>query len=202
MKTKTFKIPFEHIRAFLPPDGQREVIWHGTMNKWKKNRDSFERHETAEIAFGRAIRAKKGDRKSEESLSPGISTENGYIRLQGGWAAHKAVSRHPDYFDGNFWGDVHLIVKNGHVDSDLTNFNFTWRASFVVKIVDFTGIIRNIIIGIIRSKVRNVLLSKLREEIDKKIEELMKQFPNAEILRDKLKIVIKKNAIEISISYN
>lgn len=201
MSQHTFVVPFSSLRGLLPRDGERQVVWNGTMNKWKQNRIPFERHETAEIAFGRAIRAQQKHRKSEKSLAPGISAQVGRIHIRGGWAVHKDVPVHNDYFDGTFRGDVFVSVRNGHIDTDLQNFHFDWNASLAAKIIDFTGVIRNIVIGIIRSRVRNVIAARLREEVQAAVADLIRRVPQAEVALDALTVVVLKDALAVTISY-
>ena len=122
-------IPAPHVRALLPADG--EVLSHTiSKNTWPNNEDSFERNETLELSLGRGIRAKKSDRDSELSLSPGLTFHDGYIVAQGGWRMHKRVSAHPDYFDGLFRVSSALayVDKKVYVSSDA---DLSWRPSFV-----------------------------------------------------------------------
>ncbi|MCD9026661.1 hypothetical protein LDO26_00335 [Luteimonas sp. BDR2-5] len=201
MPQHTFQIPFSHFRAFLPADGLRQVVWNGTMNRWKQNKSPFERHETAEVAFGRAIRAQAKHRKNERSLSPGIAAHPGRIHVRGGWAVHKDVPVHNDYFDGTFSGDIFVSVRNGHIDTDLQNFNFTWNASLAAKIVDFTGTLRNIVIGMIRAQVRNELAARLRVEVQKAVAELLRRHPQAQVALDATSIEIRKDTIVVTVQY-
>ncbi len=202
MPQHTFRIPFSHFRAFLPADGARQVVWNGTMNKWKQNSMPFERHETAEVAFGRAIRAQQKHRRGEKALSPGVEALPGRIHVRGGWAVHKDIPSHNDYFDGTFRADIFISVRNGHVDTELQNFHFDWNASLAAKIIDFTGMIRNIIIGMIRSQVRNHLAQRLRDEVQKAVAQLMTRVPQAQVALDALNIEIEKDRLAVTIQYD
>jgi len=201
MPQQTVQIPFAHFRAFLPADGVRQVVWNGTMNKWKQNKEPFERHETAEVAFGRGIRAQKKHRKEERSLSPGVSAHAGRIHVRGGWAVHKDVPVHNDYFDGLFHADIFVLVRNGHIDTDLQNFNFTWNASLAAKVIDFTGMLRNIVIGMIRSQVRNQLATRLRAEVQKAVDDLLRRYPQAQVALDATSVEIREDAIAVTVHY-
>ena len=201
MPQHTFQIPFSHFRALLPADGVRQVVWNGTMNRWKQNHTPFERHETAEVAFGRAIRAQDKHRKNERSLSPGIAAHPGRIHVRGGWAVHKDIPVHNDYFDGTFSGDIFVSVRNGHIDTDLQNFNFTWNASLAARIIDFTGMLRNIVIGMIRAQVRNVVAARLRQEVQKAVKALVRKHPQAQVALDAASIEIGKDSISVTLQY-
>lgn len=201
MATETFRIPFSTFRAFLPVEGERMVVWNGTMNKWPKNKSDFERNETAEVAFGRAIRAQQKHRSGEKSMSPAFEALPGRIHVRGGWAVHKDIPVHNDYFDGTFRADIFVVVRNGHVDTDVQNFNFNWNGSLAAKIIDFTGVIRNIIIGIIRSRVRNQIAQRVRDEVQKEVAKLLKRFPQAQILLPALSVEVEKDQLAITIEY-
>ncbi|MDR6991034.1 hypothetical protein [Luteimonas sp. 3794] len=179
----------------------RQVVWNGTMNKWKQNKEAFERHETAEVAFGRGIRAQKKHRRDEKSLSPGVTAHAGRIHVRGGWAVHKDVPVHNDYFDGLFHADIFVLVRNGHIDTDLQNFNFTWNASPAAKVIDFTGMLRNIVIGMIRSQVRHELATRLRAEVQNAVADLLRRYPQAQVALESTSIEIREDAIAVTVHY-
>lgn len=201
MEKKTFNVPFGVLRGLLPPDGERIVVWHGRMNQWKQNRTPFERHETAEIAFGRAIRAQRKHRDNERSMSPGIVCGTGSIQLRGGWAAHKAVDHHNDYFDGEFNATVTLAVNDGRVSSSVSVPRLTWNESFVGKLGNLVGDIANKMVEKFRQQLENGLQRKLEAVINEKIEEVLQQVPQAKVLRQHLSIALLPDTVAITVAY-
>jgi len=170
MKQK-IEIPFAHLRAFLPEDGKRVVVWRGE-EKWPRNKKAFEKRETLEIAFGLGIRAREEDRDSQKGLSPGIRCRPGRLVIRGGWAAHKATSGHPDYFDGTFSASVEARVTNGTVKLKVKDLKLTWNTSLVVKIVDLYNIFRRLIFPFIEKLVEK----KLNQAVNKTVKSAIKKF--------------------------
>lgn len=201
MKNHVITIPFSQLRSFLPADGTRLVVWNGTKNKWPKNSDPFMRHETAEIAFGRAIRAQFKHRPGEKSMAPGISCQLGHIRVRGGWAAHVAVPVHNDFFDGKFEGNLFASVVRGEVRCELRDFNFDWNASFVAKLVDFTGKIRKVIIDIIKDKVQAKLNAELKKKVDQVISVLLKRVPGAQLVKSRTSVMLMPDRVMVVVHY-
>lgn len=201
MESMTFHIPFNVLRGLLPPDGQRILVWNGRMNQWRQNRSPFERHETAEIAFGRAIRAQKKHRDNERSMSPGITCGNGSIQLRGGWAAHKAVDHHNDYFDGEFNANVTLAMNNGQISSSVSLPRLTWNESFVGKLGNLLGDIANKMVEKIRTQLESGLQQKLESMITEKIDEVLRQVPQAEVARQHVSMALLPDTVVLTVSY-
>lgn len=201
MEHTTFHIPFGVLRGLLPPDGERMVVWNGHMNQWTQNRKPFERHETAEIAFGRAIRAQQKHRDNERSMSPGITCTHGSLQLRGGWAAHKAVDVHNDYFDGEFNASVTLSMVDGQVVSDVSVPRLTWNESFVGQLGNLVGNIANKMVEKIRVQLEAGLQARLQELIAGKIDELLQSVPQATIAREHVSIELLPDQVAVTISY-
>jgi hypothetical protein len=125
-------LPADKVRLFLPGDGHvfSETI---TPNVWTDHNDPFERHETIEVAFGRALRAQQDDRKHEYLMIPGIAFKEGFLAVQGGWRAKKKTDWHRDYYDGTFEGQVVMAFARGaaHVES---NVELKWNGDFTLLI--------------------------------------------------------------------
>lgn len=202
MEKKTFHIPFGVLRGLLPPDGERIVVWHGRMHQWPQNSKPFERHETAEIAFGRAIRAQQKHRDNERSMSPGIRCGNGSIQLRGGWAAHKAVDHHNDYFDGEFNATVTLAMTDGRVSSNVSLPRLSWNESFVGKLGNLVGDIADKMVEKFRQQLEQGLQRRLEATIEEKIGEVLQQVPQANVLRHHLSIALLPDTVAITVAYD
>lgn len=197
---QTYRMPFSHFRAFLPADGNRVVVWKGVQNKWPQNKDNFERHETAEISFGKGIRAKQRHRGNETSLSPGITAENGYIHLQGGWALHKAVKWYDDYYDGEFQGDVFFSIKDGKVQSNVRNFRFSWNESFIIRFLPLQSLLQKHILIFLAQKMQTTLNSKLNDFINEKLRQLIIENPEVIGKMSQISLKIEKDSVAITIN--
>jgi hypothetical protein len=159
-------VPKELVRGFFPQDG--EVLTHVIKKDvWAQNKDPFERHETLELSFGRAIRARADDRKNEQSMSPGIQFEDGRFLLQGGWRLHKQVPKHPDYFDGTFRAQVVPVIVGGQTYFHAT-VDLTWRRSFLSKIVPVVG---DVVAAVVRSKAEEAARKAIEKDLPPKIDE-------------------------------
>ncbi len=201
MEHTTFHVPFGVLRGLLPPDGERIVVWHGRKNQWTQNRAPFERHETAEIAFGRAIRAQQKHRDNERSMSPGITSTHGSLQLRGGWAAHKAVDNHNDYFDGEFHASVTLAMVDGQVASSVSVPRLTWNESFVGSLGNLIGNIADKMVEKIRVQLEAGLQGQLQAMIAAKMDELLQSVPGAQIARDHVSIALLPDQVAVTISY-
>lgn len=201
MEHKTFHIPFGVLRGLLPPDGKRLVVWRGRENQWKQNRVPFERHETAEIAFGRAIRAQQKHRDDERSLSPGITCGHGSLQLRGGWAAHKAVDHHNDYFDGEFHASVTLSMRHGEVVADVSVPRLTWNESFVGKLGNLMGNIADNMVETFRQQMEADLKARLQALIGEKMDEVLGAVPGAKVAREHVSIDLLPDQVALTIRY-
>jgi hypothetical protein len=155
----------EFVRGFLPQDG--EVLTHVLKRDvWPQNTDPFERHETVEISFGKAIRAQKGHRRNEATMSPGVQFKEGGFLLQGGWRAHKQVAVHNDYFDGTFVIQaVPVIVgERTYIQSTVS---MTWRRSFLGRLPGIGDAITRAVL----TRANRAVEKAIREDLPRQIDE-------------------------------
>ncbi|TDK27147.1 hypothetical protein E2F46_02735 [Luteimonas aestuarii] len=200
MKTTRLTVPFAHFRAFLPADGVRIEVWRG-RKRWPKNKTAFMQYETAEISFGRAIRAQEDHRDRERSLSPGILCHPGSIEVRGGWAAHKHVPVHNDFFDGEFNAHLLLSMDRGRLQCEMRDLRMTWNASFVAKLVDFTGLVRAHVIRLVQADVQDRINAEITRQIDAAMKDLTRRVPQAQVAKDRTSIALHADAMEIILHY-
>jgi hypothetical protein len=123
--------PFDEVRAHLPADG--------TVLELHRKKDVFtdkqgdQRDEWVQIAFGKKLMARPGDRdeKKETSLGTGISAKDGYIEVQAGWRARsKAIGLEHD-FDGTFTCRLNVTLSKGVWTVRVDNLKLTWHGAFL-----------------------------------------------------------------------
>lgn len=200
MKTHVVKIPFSRVRPLLPADGQRIVVWQGAM-RWPRNSTPFERHETLEIAFGRAIRAQAKHRDEEKSRLPGFAASYGYMQVRGGWALHKDVAVHNDYFDGTFDAAVQVAVSAGRIRCKLLSLSLDWNASLAARLLDVTGLIRRFIIDIVERKATDMLNQQIDAAIAQVARELQQRLPGASAIAKGVTLAVLPGEIMLAMQY-
>ena len=192
-------VPFPIIRTFLPTDGERLSFLIGSANKWPKNPTPFLRDETMEIAFGLAIRSNPDDRHDQQVMSPGISCVQDVLVIQGGWAAHKDVTFHDDFFDGTFSCNVYFVINSGHVLCELRDFNLTWRADWFTNVTGLSGIITDFA----KSKVQNEIQKKimvLNDILQRMIQDVRTQYPKTPIASNDVSLSLLPGVFRIVVN--
>lgn len=202
MEIVPLTIPFEHVRAFAPAEGEPFVVWTGKRNKWPDNRDRFMRHETIEAAIGRGIRAERENRRDEVSMSPGLRCRDGYIHVRGGWRAHKAVRAHNDFFDGRFSFKLIPSLQDNRLELTVSDLDLTWNANLAARIVDFLGVIRRAIIKAFTKSVAREIEDRLERIIEERIEELIRQRPEIGYLLEVKSIRLLRNAVVVTLEFS
>ena len=200
MKTHVINLPFSQLAPLLPNDGQRIQVWRGGQ-KWPGNATPFERHETLEIAFGKAIRAQASDRAGEKWRKPGFAASIGYLQIRGGWAAHKQVPIHNDYFDGKFDAAVQIAVSAGRIRCKVLSLSLTWNASLAARLLDVTGLIRRYILDIVEQKVIAMLNKEIQAAITQVTRELQRQLPGATVVSKGLSLAVMPGKLMLILQY-
>lgn len=200
MKTHVVTIPFPQLKPLLPKDGERIVVWQGAT-KWPGNSTPFERKETLEIAFGKAIRAQAKHRKGETWCRPGFSAGLGVLDIRGGFAAHKQVPVHNDYFDGTFHATVQASVSAGRVRCKVLGLSLHWNASLAARLLDVTGLIRRFLLDIVEQKVVAMLNQRIEAAIVQVSDELQRRMPGATAITRAITLVVLPGQLMLSIQY-
>lgn len=204
--SQTIKIPFSEVRAVLPKDGTIAYKHVWTENKWPgKKKSSFERNEMIEVAFGLGIRAKKGDRKNQKAISPGIRAEDGVIIAKGGWRAHKGVAIHDDYFDGTFSARIEIFYAGGALQASVAHFHFKWNRSVGGKIVGLfkdIGAMERRIAADMRPSLDAMLQGEVVGKVQRKIDELVESRPELKRASDRWYARIVGDQIHVTVVPN
>lgn len=200
MKSHVINIPFAQLAPLLPEDGERFTVWQGEK-RWPRNASPFERHETLEIAFGKAIRAQADHRAGEKWRKPGFAASMGYLQVRGGWAAHKHVPIHNDYFDGTFDASVQVAVSAGRIRCKVLSLSLTWNASLAARLLDVNGLVRRFILDIVERKVVAMLSSRIDAAITQLTRDLQRQLPGASLLRKGISLAVLPGKLMLMLQY-
>jgi hypothetical protein len=191
-------LPKSAVRALLPADG---AVFHQVIkaNVWPENKQKgpFFQHEAAEFALGLGLRAKEGDRRKERPMLPGVTFNQGWLGLQGGWRAHKKVDIHNDFFDGTLRGQVYLGYAGGETFVD-AQVQVDWNESLLSRVLFPVSMI---VVPFIEAKAENTIESKVRAELPAKMDgaisdflrklqlpQGMKEFVVADVLPDGIRL--------------
>jgi hypothetical protein len=162
-KTVEFEIPFEKLRTFLPADGE-VVELHRKKNVWPKEQGE-DKDEWIQISFGKALKARTGDRTKEKetSLGTGITAKDGYIELKAGWRVRQDL-KVEHHFDGTLTARLAFTMSRGKWDARVEDVKVNWNRFELVP---------DVVSPVIEAKIREEGRKQLTAALNDKMKEYM-----------------------------
>jgi hypothetical protein len=165
------------------------VAWEGKRNIAPNAADPFLKHELAQLALGKTIRANPEEQGLVKSIPAAFTARDGYLHMNFGWRLHKAGLFSPKFADGTLDCDAYLAVEGGEPKVNVTHTKLHYNAQ------GFQKVLGKPFIALFETLAARAVERELEKSFEKSIDDAVRFLPYKQVLG----ITIKPDALVLSL---